>query len=120
MLRRAVYAGMIAACVAGFQLAPPCRHTRQRVAAVSMEEPKLAAETLAKLAEAKLAAVIGELAGEGATRAELEKSFKAALVAAYQPAAVVPSPTVRGELRAPATASDAQAAFPVPTKWAKG
>jgi hypothetical protein len=51
------------------------------------------------------------------TKAELEKAFKAALVAAYLDGAVTtvaPSPAVTNpdlELRRPATASDAQAAF---------
>ena len=60
-------------------------------------------------AEAKLAFVVVELEREGATKPQLEKAFKAALATAYQPAAVAPPAADSGELRAPATASDAQA-----------
>ena len=120
-LRRALSACLLAACVAGFQPTLPCR-PRRRVAAPSMAESmadghggRLSAETLAKLAEGKFAASVRELAAEGMTKADLEKAFKAALVAAYldgDVATVAPSAPARSaELRRPATASDAQAAF---------
>lgn len=120
-LRRALSACLLAACVAGFQPTPSCR-PRRRVAAPSMAESmadghggRLSAETLAKLAEGKFAASVRELAAEGMTKADLEKAFKAALVAAYldgDVATVAPSAPARSaELRRPATASDAQAAF---------
>ena len=120
-LRRALSACLLAACVAGFQPTPSCR-PRRRVAAPSMAESmadghggRLSEETLAKLAEGKFAASVRELAAEGMTKADLEKAFKAALVAAYldgDVATVAPSAPARSaELRRPATASDAQAAF---------
>lgn len=74
----------------------------------------LAAETLAKLAEGKFAASVKELAAEGMTKADLEKAFKAALLAAYldgDVATVAPARSPDLELRRPTTASDAQAAF---------
>ena len=42
---------------------------------------RLSAEALAKLAEGKFAASVKELSAEGMTKADLEKAFKAALVA---------------------------------------
>ena len=68
-----------------------------------------------RLAEGKFAASVRELAAEGMTKAELEKAFKAALLAAYLDDVVTTvAPAVTNpnlELRRPATASDAQAAF---------
>ena len=119
---RALIACMLATCVAGFQPVLSCRHAQRRGAAAYMAQSMadnlsggLAAETLAKLAEGKFAVSVRELAAEGMTKSELEKAFKAALVAAYLDGAVTtvaPSPAVPNlELRRPATASDAQAAF---------
>ena len=103
---------LLATCLAGaasFQLAPAPRLPSARR---SSPRPWMA-EQATEEATKELTALVCELAGRGVAKAELEDAFGAAIAAAYAPP--VPSvpapPKILGELRPPATASDAQAAF---------
>jgi len=63
-------------------------------------------------ADERMAALVAELAAQGTTKAELEEAFSSALSAAFRPV-IAPNVEIssRELLKAPATASDAQAAF---------